>query len=271
MTTPKFVSRLLASHVAPRREEFNAPISVGDVRLIRRPGRGESRHVLVYEVDTVNATCEVLLMHSEVDYATEFDVIVGLSETELSYVLVAQTDIRGRVWTLDLGRRIARVTANLQRFGFDLPNSESSSGNRGVRLAGPLDVRWSFKLSEGQVLSEIVDSCLAAELLGVAVYDFTPDVVELVAQLMGEELNKATARLAELHLRRQLVVSHEALMNMPEVKLLRALRSLPEDEFGQEFVVRRLRDLVLNALTGDDVQEQTSQLSQLTREDLVSA
>jgi len=270
VTLPDFVTKLISAK-APRGGEPSGSIAVGDIRLISRPDHGVSRHVLVCDINSSTATCEVLLMHSERDFATEFDVILDVEETKLTYTLVAQTDIRGRVWTIDLGRRISRVQRDMSRFAFDLPTSVSAGGLRGVRLAGPLDVRWKFKLQEGRVLSELTQSCLAAELFDTPLYDVTAETISVIEQLNSEERAAARTRLVELHLKRRLIVTRKSADRIsPE--LLEALKSSDlQDDFGQEFVSQRLRDIMLEALTGDHARDQDQEVIHLTRKELVSA
>jgi hypothetical protein len=135
-------------------------ITKGDIRPINNGSL--DRLVLVLKVDEDSNTCQFTLVHSYVEFATEFDIIVEPEVTQLRYSLVVETDLRGSVSTTKLGKRIATVPSSIVSACYEdsINLVETSEVFVGPPMLGPLDARWDFKVEEGNTIR-----LLSAELL----------------------------------------------------------------------------------------------------------
>jgi hypothetical protein len=169
------------------------PIRAGDLR--RCDSAGESRLVLVLKVIPERETVQVTLIHSLPEYATANDVVLDPSLTGLTYATIAQGDLRGVVWLRDLGRLVAQVPQSVVTTCLT-GRRPSGSGSlpAGLRLAGPLDARWDFKVAERESLARLCADCTSStidtETLGLALDEiFTalltpaPDAVRMLESL----------------------------------------------------------------------------------------
>jgi hypothetical protein len=175
MSVPAIILEALKRQPRPGRGVPEGPVSRGDIRLIDWPGHDTMRSVLVVSVDSSDGVCEVLLLHSIVDYMTDFDILIPRAESGLSYALVAQLDIRCVVWTVDLGKALGRLSHDLDRFSIVAAANEDLRNGRGLKLSGPRDPRWQFKGEEGRALAEITESCTAAMLSGDRTFAVSPE------------------------------------------------------------------------------------------------
>ena len=247
-----------------------SPVSVGDIRLIKWQGHDQYRHVLVVHVDSQGSACEVLLLHSEIELATEFDIILDRTETKAPYVLVAQTDVRGIVWTFDLEDAVGRVAKATDRFWLTNSQNASDSEVRGITLAGPLDIRWQFKRREGEILAEISESCTADRLTGAQIYGISSAVLHSLVKLERREVEIARDVIAEL-------VIDERLLLFPiddDAGVVNALSSttwsLLDADLSHDLLrvlCERLRE---NEAGGSD-EWPGQEVIEITREDLISA
>ena len=175
---PSVVTSALAQRDAARTPGARGPVlpprvSEGDLRVIEalahRPA--DYRIGLVLRVDSASEFAEVLLAHAAPELATDRDVILPSEVTSAPYDAVVQTDLRGAVWTLQLGRRIGhlaepglasvKATGNSPEAGelLTAQAARMSEFHTGIPLAGPLDRRWSFKESEGVALRALAADC----------------------------------------------------------------------------------------------------------------
>jgi hypothetical protein len=110
-----------------------------------------------------------MLIHPYLELATDADLIVKQSDSSLPYALVVQSDVRGVAWAVQVGERIGSLTDDDLLDLADIVlggESKRGSGARGHRLAGIVDPRWTFKVLEGEVLSEISGDCPEELLAG---------------------------------------------------------------------------------------------------------
>ena len=153
-------------------------VSQGDLRAIESLAHRPTDHRigLVLRVDSADDFAEVLLVHAAPELATDRDVILPSNVTSAPYDAVVQTDLRGAVWILQLGRRVGHLaemalaavnaTDNSPKAG-ELPTAPAARMaelHMGIPLAGPLDRRWSFKESEGAALRALAADCTEALL-----------------------------------------------------------------------------------------------------------
>jgi hypothetical protein len=147
----------------------------GDLRIIRplEVNSSEPRLVLVLSVDRDREFADVLLVHTATELACEVDGIIHPFTSFASYDVVVQTDLRGVVWTWQLGRTVGNLDADvLQELGratsggteMVRARSGESKIHVGPQLAGPNDPRWSFKEAEGASFRQITADCTEALL-----------------------------------------------------------------------------------------------------------
>jgi len=134
-----------------------APIDLEPGAIARHaPGPdGASALVAVLNVDGSRDVCEVALVHWEPSLATENDLIIDTSETELGCALVVQTDLRTSTYTESLDEVLAMAPDDVVAA---LSDSQEmiDPDRRGLPLKGPLDARWDFKVSEVSRLHRLV-------------------------------------------------------------------------------------------------------------------
>lgn len=271
MNVPKVILEALQKQPRPRRVLPEGPVSPGDIRLINWPGHDTLQSLFVVSVDSSDGVCEVLLLHSIVEYMTDFDILIPRAESGLPYALVAQLDIRGVVWTIDLGRALGKVSHDLERFSIAAAANEDLRDRRGVRLSGPLDPRWQFKREQGRALAEIVESCTAAMLSGDRIFAVSPETIDSLFDLEQAEFIFARDRVATLLLRKQLSVS-PAIDETIELQCLSDEAWAERDsDFGHEFLGQLLREDLLTRLTSDAEENTETEVIQLSRKDLISA
>lgn len=93
-------------------------------------------------------TCTFTLLHSYVEYATVYDLIVEPIVSGLSYTIVVQEDLLATVYTERLGVLRGRLPALLEgRLGI----------YSGTHDPHPLDAIWQFKVAEGATIRKLCD------------------------------------------------------------------------------------------------------------------
>lgn len=159
-----------APSALPQPEIISSRVRRGDLRFVRgMPGEPvEARLVLVLSVDSDHDFAEILLLHTETEMACDVDAVLPRAVSAAPYDVVVQTDLRGVVWTLQLGSAVGRlddhVLSTLETGANDLVGDRPSAVYRGLRLAGPADPRWDFKRSEGVELRALTSDCTEALL-----------------------------------------------------------------------------------------------------------
>ena len=175
---PRVVSSALAQRETARMSEASGPglptrVIAGDLRVIKSLAHRSDVHRigLVVRVDSTNDFVEVLLIHAAPELAAQCDLVVPSDFTSAPHDVVVQTDLRGVVWTLQLGNRVGRLTEPVLAAVRPIGNSLDGSGHptapapplgschTGIPLRGLLDRRWSFKESEGVEFRALTADC----------------------------------------------------------------------------------------------------------------
>lgn len=194
---PTVVTSALAQRDTARTPEARGSVlptrvSEGDLRAIESLAHRPTDHRigLVLRVDSANEFAEVLLVHAAPELATDRDVILPSNVTSAPYDTVVQTDLRGAVWTLQLGRRVGHVAALVLAAVRAADNSLGAGEHptprdarmaelhTGSPLAGPLDRRWSFKESEGAALRALAADCTEALLEQGLAWEVNPGLLQ---------------------------------------------------------------------------------------------
>lgn len=141
---------------------------------------------------------DVLLVHTAAEMACDVDLVVPKAVSTAPYEVVLEKDLRGAVWTLQLGPAVGRLDgAIIDALGYNTtgPDSGAPSGiHRGIKLAGPADPRWGFKREEGAAFRALVSDCTDA-LLDEDSWQVEPG---LLRPDLLDRADDPTALLAEL-------------------------------------------------------------------------
>jgi hypothetical protein len=180
MTLPDRVLDAIAAYQAPK---VIVPAGLVQPRDIRRvhplsTGEGERRICLVLRVDRDRESAEVMLGHPNPEMATDRDVVLRPDETGLVYPIVFQTEVRGVVWLTQMSRLVGRVEGQtLERIGsVALGDSVSPETEVGLALAGAMDHRWAFKVSEGEAMATLASDCTNALIDGQSPWQLDPGI-----------------------------------------------------------------------------------------------
>ena len=171
----------------PQRQAFESTsvrslkVQRGDLRFAAPvPGSdATARLVLVISSASDLEFAEVLLAHTAAEMAGAVDAVLSPSLSGAPYPVVIQTDLRGAVWTLQLGPAVGRLEESTIRAlsASDAPIAGTSDGlSHGLRLAGPADPRWSFKTGEGAEFRSLTADCTGA-LLDEGVWQVEPGLL----------------------------------------------------------------------------------------------
>ena len=140
-------------------------VGVGDIRAIQDFDGGSNRLVLILGFDHFLDVALVTLIHPYTEFATEHDVVVDSSTASVPFDVVVQRDIRASVWKTQIGELAGRLSKEvideLLKPEMNL-DAVSPASYFGSKLTGPFDVRWKFKVSEGQELKNISKDCTSA-------------------------------------------------------------------------------------------------------------
>jgi hypothetical protein len=234
----------------------SAWVQRGDLRFARGlPGKPlEPRLVLVLSVDSQLEFADVLLLHTATEMACEVDLVVPRSVSGVPYEVVVQTDLRGVVWTLQLGSAVGRLDDGaISALGRNAtgPGSGAPTGlHWGLQMAGPADPRWGFKREEGAALRALSRDCTDALLdEGAWLVDpglLRPDLLDLAddpASLVVELVHWVETRSLEL--------------SKAEIEVLLELGALDTDtwaaigDLGLD-IWTAIQDLVVDSATAAD-------------------
>lgn len=123
-------------------------IRVGDIRIVTYGDEHYARHVYVARVCDEHAL--VALCHPYMEFATEYDQKIYPDDSALRYAICIQSELVMPVYFDMIGDL---------RLGF--VDVDTIPDNPGPPLLGPLDARWDFKVSEGEVARAIASRVLS--------------------------------------------------------------------------------------------------------------
>jgi hypothetical protein len=155
-----------------------------DLRLVHPLDHetGDSRIVLVLDVDRANDVVDVALVHADPELATDSDVIVPKAAAATRFPIVVQSDLRSAVWRSQLGALVGRLaTDQLEQVNDALDPEmaeEPSPFEIGLPLEGPFDGRWEFKSLEGAELRRLSADCGRALLEDDAAWIIDPRAID---------------------------------------------------------------------------------------------
>ena len=105
-------------------------IRTGDIRRVESLVglQAEPRAALIVRTfGEQHDSSEIMLVHEQIDMATPDDVILDLSDSSFADAFVVQTRIRGRVWNLQVGELLGRLTPTQMETVVSAASSRPSS------------------------------------------------------------------------------------------------------------------------------------------------
>lgn len=209
-----------------------------EIAVAVAPRSSLRRVVAVTNKDVASETVQILLIASEVEQATDLDLILEADNDRLPFSYMVQGELYGHMFTDQLVSAIGSlrpeeteaVATALETDG------ESLDGYHvGPPLAGPGDVRRSFKDAELKELEELVSVC-RNWMLGAPAERQVPDPEVLLPPPAGSSQEEAESMYLELltvlaERPGPLVLPSELLVAMGHADLLDELRRWRTD-FG---------------------------------------
>lgn len=193
--------------------------------------------VLVTDFEETTQSVTVTLLSPDVEFGSSADLVLSGEEIGRTYDLLAESDIFGYMWVVQLDRRIARVDAQVLEALSAL--REEDDVNRPV--AGPpvvdrSDPRWNFKLQELKRLQRLTTDCTRELIDGGRVASIDPNALrapstdmevaafeEFVVEVV-EGVRRGTARvpgwLVDIALDDELVEAYRAVGLYNSLRLL---------------------------------------------------
>lgn len=279
---PAVVTSALAQRDAARTPEAHGsvvPTRVleGDLRVIESlPHRPTDHRIgLVLRVNSADEFAEVLLVHATPELATDRDIILPSEVTSAPYDAVVQTDLRGAVWTLQIGGRVGRLselalaaakaTDNSPMAGDFLAalSTQMPELPTGIPLAGPLDRRWSFKESEGAALRALATDCTETLLDQGIVWEVNPGLLKLELLDLADDPELLLIELMHWAQTRSLSLTDDDLEQLRAAGALDVDTWLQFSDLGADLLMG-LEQVLQPATTGVSFEAQTEDRCLLT-------
>lgn len=152
-------------HPAPsRRQAVQQRPKPGDIfRALPMDGAGTPALVLVTASTPHTEAHSVVLLSPDTGLGGDRDLLLWQDDTGLPYALLAETDVFGYLWTVQLDRRLGVVTsdvlqtvAHMQSPEPDCPDPDRRAGPPALT---PRDPRWQFKPAELARLTQLSGEC----------------------------------------------------------------------------------------------------------------
>jgi hypothetical protein len=213
-------------------------IEIGGIyRAVAMDRDTHSALVLVTEFDDATQSLAVTLLSPDVELGSSMDLILTGEEIGRPYDLIAEADVFGYLWVVQLDRRLGRVDGQVIEALAAL--REDDAVDRPV--AGPpvvdrSDPRWKFKLQELKRLQGLTADCTRELIDGVQVASIDPKALrapsteteiaafeEFVMEVV-ERVGRGTARvpgwLLDIALDDELVAAYRAVGLYNSLRLL---------------------------------------------------
>ena len=279
---PAIVTSALSQRATARTPDAHGSVPLtrvyeGDLRVIEslahRPA--DRRIGLVRRVDPVGEFAEVLLVHAAPELATDRDVVLPSDVSSAPYDAVVQTDLRGAVWILQLGKRFGRLAApalaavmaadDITEAG-ELPMAPAARPaelHTGIPLAGPLDRRWSFKESEGAALRALAADCTEALLDQELDWEVNPGLLQPELLDLADDPELLLIELLHWAQTRRLSLAHDDLERLLAAGALDLDTWLEFSDLGADLLMG-LQEVLLRGATGVSSEARTDVRCMLT-------
>ena len=116
MAIPASIQNMIRRHKHPISPIRPAKLAPGQLRVVAlETDVGIVRRtVLVIKTNSENGTSVIMMTHPYVELATDVDVVIPSSVSQLPYGLVVQTDCVGIMWTSDLSSSDGEFNGELE-------------------------------------------------------------------------------------------------------------------------------------------------------------
>lgn len=171
-----------------------------EIAIAVAPRSSLRRVVAVSTKDVASETVQVLLVASEVEQATDLDLIVESDSDGLPFSFMVQGELYGHMFTDQLVAAIGTLRSeetDAVATALETDGESLDGYHVGPPLAGPDDVRRSFKDAEHKELEEFVSAC-RDWMLGAPAERQVPDPEVLLPPPAGSSLEEAESRYLEL-------------------------------------------------------------------------
>lgn len=134
--------------------------------------------VLVTDFDEATQSLAVTLLSPDIEFGSSTDLVLSGAEIGRTYDLLAESDIFGYAWVVQLDRRIGRVDAQVLEALSALREEDAVD----LPIAGPpvvdrSDPRWTFKLQELKRLQGLTADCTRELIDGGRVASIDPNAL----------------------------------------------------------------------------------------------
>lgn len=193
--------------------------------------------VLVTAVDVATQSLTVTLLSPDLELGTSSDLVLRGEEIGRPYGLLAETDVFGYVWLVQLDRQVGRVDAKV----LDALSALRDEDAVDRPVAGPpvverSDPRWNFKLQELERLRVVTANCTRELIDGERIVSIDPNALrapltdsevaafeEFVVEVV-DGVERGTARvpgwLVDMALDDELVTAYRAVGLYNSLRLL---------------------------------------------------
>lgn len=136
--------------------------------------------VLVTDFDEVTQSLTVTLLSPDIEFGSSTDLVLSGTEIGRSYDLLAESDIFGYAWVVQLDRRLGHVDASVIHALAALRYEESIDRlTAGPPVVEQTDPRWSFKLQELNRLQRLTSDCTRQMIDGEQVASIDPNALRV--------------------------------------------------------------------------------------------
>jgi hypothetical protein len=213
-------------------------IEIGGIyRAVAMDGDNPAALVLVTNFDETTQSLAVTLLSPDVEFGSNTDLVLSGEEIGRTYDLLAESDIFGYAWVVQLDRRIGRVdTRVLEALSAIREEDALDRPVAGPPVVDRSDPRWEFKLQELKRLQSLTADCTRELIDGGRVASIDPNALrapstkaevaafeEFVVEVV-EGVGRGTARvpgwLVDIALDDELVAAYRAVGLYNSLRLL---------------------------------------------------
>lgn len=213
-------------------------IEIGGIyRAVAMDRDTPSALVLVTAIDDATQSIAVTLLSPDIEFGSSTDLALSGAEIGRTYDLLAESDIFGYAWVVQLDRRVGRVEPSVLRALTALRNDEAIDRPvAGPPVVGRNDPRWNFKLQELKRLQRLTADCTRELIDGERIASIDPNALrapstdtevaafeEFVVEVV-EGVERGTARvpgwLVDIALDADLVAAYRAAGLYNSLRLL---------------------------------------------------
>jgi len=115
---------------------------------------------LVTDFDEVTQSVTVILLSPDIEFGSSADLLLSSDETGRAYNLLAESDIFGYAWVVQVDRYVGRVGPQVMKVLAVLREGCATTGRLvAPPVVVPDDPRWNFKMRELKRLQAITADC----------------------------------------------------------------------------------------------------------------